>query len=103
MAVGVQLEFRGSTLEQYDLAAESLGLLPGGPAARHQLFHWVTKTDDGIRCTDVWETQEAFEAFWARGFVPSWQRSVWSILPRSSTSRSTTTSPGVGGRADRKL
>jgi hypothetical protein len=26
MAVGVQLEFRGNTLEQYDLAAESLGL-----------------------------------------------------------------------------
>jgi hypothetical protein len=64
MAVGVQLEFRGSTLEQYDLAAESLGLLPGGPAARDQLFHWVTKTDDGIRCIDVWESQEAFEEFW---------------------------------------
>jgi len=64
MAVGVQLDFRGATLEQYDLALEALGLLPGGPAARHQLFHWVAKTDDGFRGVDVWETQEAFEAFW---------------------------------------
>jgi len=64
MAVGIQLEFRGSTLEQYDQALESLGLLPGGPAARDQLFHWVTRTDDGIRCIDVWESRQAFENFW---------------------------------------
>jgi hypothetical protein len=64
MAVGVQLDFRGSTLEEYDLAMESLGLLPGGPAARDQLFHWVTKTDDGVRVIDVWESPEAFETFW---------------------------------------
>jgi hypothetical protein len=64
MAVGVQLDFRGATLEQYDLTAESLGLLPGGPAAPDQLFHWVTKTDNGIRCLDVWESREAFEEFW---------------------------------------
>jgi hypothetical protein len=70
MAVGVQLEFRGGTLEQYDRAAESLGLLPGGPAARNQLFHWVTKTDDGIRCIDVWESREAFEAFWEERVRP---------------------------------
>ena len=70
MAVGVQLEFRGSTLEQYDLAVESLGLLPGGPAARDQLFHWVTKTDDGIRCIDVWESREAYEKFAEARMVP---------------------------------
>ena len=70
MAVGVQLDFRGATLEHYDLTVESLGLLPGGPAAGSQLFHWVTKTDDGIRGIDVWESQEAFELFWETKLGP---------------------------------
>jgi hypothetical protein len=64
MTVAVQLEFRGATLEQYDEINERMGLLPGGPAAMPQEFsHWVTKTDDGFRVTDVWETREAFEIF----------------------------------------
>jgi hypothetical protein len=63
MAVAVQLDFRGATLKHYDQALEWLGLLPGGPAARNQLFHWVTETDDGIRLIDVWDSREAFEKF----------------------------------------
>jgi len=63
VAVAVQLDFKGGTLEQYDEAAERLGFLPGGPSARAELFHWVTKTDDGVRVVDVWETREAFEEF----------------------------------------
>jgi hypothetical protein len=40
-----------------------MGFTPGGPAAPDALFHWVTKTDTGIRVTDVWKTRDAFEAF----------------------------------------
>jgi len=63
MTIGVQLDFPGATLEQYDQALEGLGLLPGGPAAQGQLFHWVTAIDNGIRLIDVWETREAFDSF----------------------------------------
>src|ERR1700686_4863127 len=49
MAVAVQLDFRGATLEQYDEINERLGLLPGGPASPHEFFHWVMKTVDGFR------------------------------------------------------
>jgi hypothetical protein len=63
MVVAVQLDFRGATLEQYDEAMERMGLLSGGPSAREELFHWVTKTDDGFRIIDVWESREAFEQF----------------------------------------
>jgi hypothetical protein len=63
VAVGVQLDFKGSTLARYDEAMERLGLLPGGPSAAQQLFHWATKTDDGVRIVDVWESREAFEEF----------------------------------------
>jgi hypothetical protein len=63
MAVGVQLDFSGATLEQYDQINERIGLLPGGPASPQEFFHWVTKTDEGFRVVDVWETREAFERF----------------------------------------
>ena len=63
MAVGVVLEFDGATLDQYDQVIEKMGLAPQGPGAPGGIFHWVTKTDNGIRVTDVWETREQFENF----------------------------------------
>jgi hypothetical protein len=62
MAVGVVMEFEG-TLDQYDQVVERMGLEPGGPTPPGALFHWVTKTDNGFRVTDVWESREAFEQF----------------------------------------
>jgi hypothetical protein len=70
MAVGVQIDFRGATLKQYDLGIEWMGLLPGGPTPRRQLFHWVTETGDGIRLVDVWESRPAFEQFWEMRVLP---------------------------------
>jgi len=70
MTIGVQMDFRGVTLDQYDEAIENLGLLPGGPSARHELFHWVTKTDSGIRIVDVWDSREAYEEFAADRIRP---------------------------------
>ena len=63
MAVAVQLDFRGATLEQYDEMNERIGLLPGGPPSPQELFHWVAKTDDGFRVVDVWESRDTFETF----------------------------------------
>jgi hypothetical protein len=63
MATAVQMDFKGATLDQYDQVIEKMGFRRGGPGAPGGLFHWVTKTDDGIRVTDVWETKEQFEQF----------------------------------------
>jgi hypothetical protein len=63
VAVAVQLDFEGATIQQYDEINESIGLLPGGPASPQELFHWVAETDDGFRVVDVWESREAFEKF----------------------------------------
>ncbi|MDX6439200.1 MAG: hypothetical protein QOF45_1783 [Gaiellaceae bacterium] len=63
MAVAIELVFRGATLDQYDEVVERMGFTPGGPGAPRGLFHWVTKTDDGIRVVDVWETMEDFQSF----------------------------------------
>src|SRR2546422_11576885 len=61
MAVAVQLEFKGGTLEQYDQVIQKMGFRPGGPSAPGALFHWVTKTPDGIRVVDVWRSREGVE------------------------------------------
>jgi hypothetical protein len=63
MAVAVQLDFPGATLEQYDQVVQKMGFRPRGAGAPGGLFHWVTKTDTGIQVTDVWESREQFEQF----------------------------------------
>lgn len=63
MAIAVQLDFNGATLDQYDEVVAKMGFLPAGKGAPGGLFHWVTKTPNGIRVTDVWESQEIFERF----------------------------------------
>ena len=71
MAVAVELDIRGVTLDQYDRINEAVGLLPGGPAAEHEIFHWVSKTDQGIHVVDVWESRQAFEDFARHKLIPA--------------------------------
>ncbi len=63
MAIAVVHEFDRVTPEQYDEVIKAMGLSPGGPGNPRCIFHWVTKTDAGIRVTDVWESREQFERF----------------------------------------
>jgi hypothetical protein len=63
MAVAVELNFPGATLEQYDQVIKKMGLRQGGPMPDGGISHWVTKTDDGFRVVDVWESKEQFERF----------------------------------------
>ncbi len=63
MAIAVQFDFKDGTLAQYDKVITKMGFHPGGPGGPEGLFHWVTKTADGFRVTDVWKSKEAFEKF----------------------------------------
>ena len=63
MAVAVQLDFDGATLEQYDETCRLMGLTPKGPGPAGAISHFATATDGGIRVVDVWETREQFDAF----------------------------------------
>jgi hypothetical protein len=63
MAVGITLEFKGATLDQYDDVIRKMGLTPGGRTPQGGMFHWVTKTNEGFFVTDVWESREQFERF----------------------------------------
>ena len=63
MAIAVQIDVTGVTLEQYDEAIEFAGFLPGGPLPSGGLFHWVARTDTGIRMVNVWASRELFDKF----------------------------------------
>ena len=63
MPVAIVMDFANTTLDQYDKVIELMNFSPGGAGAPGSISHWVTKTDDGIRVTDVWETREQFEQF----------------------------------------
>ena len=57
------MAFRGATLDQYDQILQKMGLEQGGPTPPGAISHFVTKTDDGVRVVDVWESQEVFQRF----------------------------------------
>lgn len=63
MAVAVQLDFTGATLEQYDEVIKRMGFSPKGPGGPGALFHWIAKTGDGLRIIDVWQSKEQFDSF----------------------------------------
>lgn len=63
MAVAVQMDFEGATLEQYDRITQRMGLTPGGRAPAGAISHFAAATDGGIRVVDVWESREAFDRF----------------------------------------
>ncbi len=63
MAVAVQIDVPGVTIQQYDLAIEVAGFLRGGPLPVGGLFHWVAKTDTGIRIVNVWASRDLFDEF----------------------------------------
>jgi len=81
MAVAVVMDFAGATLEQYDRVMELMGLAPRGPAAPGGLFHWVARTDTGIRVVDVWETKEQFEKFAEEQIGPYTQQAGFTGPP----------------------
>jgi hypothetical protein len=63
MAVAVEMNFRGATLDQYDQVIKRMGLVQGGPMPSGGISHWVAATDDGMRVVDVWETREQYDRF----------------------------------------
>ena len=63
MAVAVQMDFDGGTLDQYDEVCKLMGLTPGGPGPAGAISHFATLMPSGLRVVDVWETKEQFETF----------------------------------------
>ena len=63
MPIAIQMDFADATTDQYDQVIKKMGLTPGGPGPVGAISHFVTKTPEGMRVVDVWETKEQFERF----------------------------------------
>jgi hypothetical protein len=81
VAVAVQLDFKGGTLDDYDKVLEAIGFEPQGRGAAGGLFHWVMETGDGIRVTDVWQDKETFDRFAEEHIGPSMQKAGVDLRP----------------------
>src|SRR2546425_11106123 len=69
MAIVMHMEWPGATLEDYDRAMESTRLDETPPAGG--LVH-VAGVDDGtLRIVDVWESEEAWNAFRSDRLMPA--------------------------------
>ena len=68
MAVAMFMRWPGITPDQYDAVMTRLGL-DANPAAGGVL-HLAALTDDGLEVCDVWQTEQAFQGFLQRRFLP---------------------------------
>jgi hypothetical protein len=72
MPTALFLRWDGVTVEQYEEIrglANWEGDLPDGA-----LFHLAAFTDDGMRIFDLWESAEAFQAFFQARVLPAVQQ-----------------------------
>ena len=69
MAIAVHFKHRGFTPAKYDQAISRLDAAgKGKPVGR--LYHSALEADGEIEVFDIWESQEALEAWGPQGFVP---------------------------------
>jgi quinol monooxygenase YgiN len=61
MAIGFIFNNPGQTQEQYDASVEQLNLAENLPEG--WIFHAAGPTEDGWRVVEVWESQEAADAY----------------------------------------
>ncbi len=61
MAIGFIFNNPGQTQEQYDAVVEQLNLAESQPEG--WIFHAAGPTEDGWRVVEVWESQEAADAY----------------------------------------
>jgi quinol monooxygenase YgiN len=83
MAIGFFFEVPQTGREQYDEVMEKLG-----PHAPGRLYHVAgpSRDSDAWMVFDLWESQEAFEAFLSERLLPvARQVGFFSELPRSFT------------------
>lgn len=71
MPVAVVSDYRDAELEQYDKVLDRLGYEPAGSGPEGLLFHWATKTPEGVRTVEVWQDRAAADAHAEGRVVPA--------------------------------
>ncbi|MBR7830905.1 hypothetical protein KDK95_31665 [Actinospica sp. MGRD01-02] len=69
MAVLIETEFQGVTAQQYDAVDQRAGTRSGRPV-EGLICHTAMVTGAGLRVVDVWESPEAFQAYFTQRLEP---------------------------------
>lgn len=84
MAIAYVFEVPGAGVEEYEAVMEGLG--NRGRSVPGRLYHAAGPTEEGWMVIDVWESEEAFEAFLAEKLLPVARRvGFFASLPQSFT------------------
>ncbi|MET8134507.1 MULTISPECIES: hypothetical protein [unclassified Streptomyces] len=84
MAMVMSMHWAGVTPEQYDTVRDAVDW-EQVPAAGGQM-HVAWFDAQGLHVTDVWESQEAFEAFFAERLAPAIQKAGLTGEPETAFS-----------------
>ncbi len=82
MPVAVVSDYQDADLSQYDQIIAHLGYVPAGPGPARLLFHWATKTLDGVRTVEVWDARESHDAHAQERVTPAAAESGIGEAPR---------------------
>jgi quinol monooxygenase YgiN len=82
MTVAVVSDYQDADLSQYDQIMAHLGYVPAGPGPVGLLFHWATKTPDGVRTVEVWSDRETHDAHAQARVTPAAAESGIGEAPR---------------------
>ncbi|MFE2586318.1 hypothetical protein [Streptomyces sp. NPDC059378] len=99
MAVVMALHWAGVTPEQYDTVRDTVDW-EEIPAVGGQM-HVAWFDAEGLHVTDVWESEEAFETFFAERLAPAVQKAGITGAPETGLSplHRRFVAPGVNGAA----
>jgi hypothetical protein len=107
--VAVVMDFVGATLAQFDQLLERLRLSPDGAGRVGRLFQWSRSTPDGVRVTEVWQSQGHFEVFLRERIEPHLsdaglrEPEVTTYDVHSYLTGVPAVAPQAGDRSDRNL
>ncbi|MER8185960.1 hypothetical protein [Kitasatospora sp. NPDC094015] len=97
MAVVMSMHWAGVTPEQYDAVRDAVDW-EEVPAAGGQV-HVAWFDPEGLHVVDVWESQQAFEAFLSQRLAPAVQQAGIAGVPETSFRplHRRFVAPGIGG------
>ncbi|OIJ68160.1 hypothetical protein [Streptomyces mangrovisoli] len=99
MAVVLSMAWAGVTPEQYDAVRDAVGWEELAPAGAQMHVAWFG--DAGLHVVDVWESEEAFGAFFAERLAPAIEKAGITGEPETSFSpvHRRFIAPGITGAA----
>ncbi|MFD9127613.1 hypothetical protein [Kitasatospora sp. NPDC059571] len=97
MAVVMSMHWAGVTPEQYDSVRDAVDWEEVPAAGGHVHVAWFDAR--GLHVTDVWESEQAFQAFFAERLAPAVEKAGIAGAPETSFSplHRRFVAPGVSG------